>query len=210
MYHYLAESAKAAEHRASVARYANLDGQEENPGVRTLAVWAGRCGDPRAAPRTAHMEGAENVTIPNTTHVQSSTSAQTFQQIFKFFRDKLPKHDIVPQKKDPARRQGARIPAEHGADRRHGGSLAAQLQRRTDDHDAARVVPDHRRLRGRRRVGPGRGQAGQRYEFALVTPAKTIHVYMEPFVRSDYAIRLLGSVPISRPTPASSPAARAR
>ena len=27
--------------------------------------------------------------------------------------------------------------------------------------------------------------------------AKTIHVYFEPFVRSDYAIRLLGSVPIS-------------
>ena len=40
-------------------------------------------------------------------------------------------------------------------------------------------------------------KSGQRYEFALVGPAKTIHVYMEPFVRSDYAIRLLGSVPIS-------------
>ena len=42
MYHYLAESAKAAEHRASVAAYVNLDGQEKNPGVRTLAVWAER------------------------------------------------------------------------------------------------------------------------------------------------------------------------
>ena len=38
---------------------------------------------------------------------------------------------------------------------------------------------------------------GQRYEFALVKPdAKTLHVYMEPFVRSDYDIRLLGSIPI--------------
>src|SRR2546423_12092877 len=33
MYHYLAESAKAAEHRASVAAYVNLDGQAGNPGV---------------------------------------------------------------------------------------------------------------------------------------------------------------------------------
>ena len=38
MYHYLAESAKAAEHRTSVAAYVNIDGQEKNPGVRTLAV----------------------------------------------------------------------------------------------------------------------------------------------------------------------------
>src|ERR1700726_3952369 len=37
VYHYLAESEKAAEHRASVAAYANLDGQEKNPGVPTLA-----------------------------------------------------------------------------------------------------------------------------------------------------------------------------
>src|SRR5436305_501655 len=47
--------------------------------------------------------------------------------------------------------------------------------------------------------GPVAVKPNQRYEFALVSPgaAKTIHVYMEPFVRSDYAIRLLGSVPIS-------------
>ena len=45
--------------------------------------------------------------------------------------------------------------------------------------------------------GPVAAKAGQRYELALVSPVKTIHVYPEPFVRSDYAIRLLGSVPIS-------------
>src|SRR5207237_5285960 len=99
MYHYLAESEKAAEHRASVAAYANLDGQEKNPGVRTLAVWAGRCGDATCKNPERHMEGAENVTIPNATHVQTSTSAETFQQVFKFFRNKLPLHDIVRQTK---------------------------------------------------------------------------------------------------------------
>src|SRR5437763_16833078 len=96
MYHYLAQSAKAAEHRASVASYVNLDGQEKNPGVRTLAVWAERSGP--TGPEGRHMEGAENVTMPDMTHVQSATSAQTFIQIYKFFRCKLPLHDIVPQK----------------------------------------------------------------------------------------------------------------
>src|SRR5205085_4183416 len=93
------ESEKAAEHRATVAAYANLDGQAKNPGVRTLAVWAGRCGDATCSNPERQMEGAQNVTIPNATHVQTSTSAETFKQMFNFFRNKLPLHDIVPQKK---------------------------------------------------------------------------------------------------------------
>src|SRR5437899_13073789 len=96
MYHYLAESAKAAEHRESVAAYVNIDGQEQNPDVRTLAVWAERSGP--TGPEGRHMEGAENVTMPDITHEQSATSAQTFIQIYKFFRGTLPTHDIVPQK----------------------------------------------------------------------------------------------------------------
>jgi len=38
MYSYLAEGEKAAQRRASVARYVNVDGQEKNPGVTTLAL----------------------------------------------------------------------------------------------------------------------------------------------------------------------------
>jgi hypothetical protein len=48
--------------------------------------------------------------------------------------------------------------------------------------------------------GPVAVKPGQRYEFALVQPTRTIHVYMEPFVRSDYAIRLLGSAAIENYT----------
>src|SRR5437870_3658896 len=95
-YSYLNEGEKAAERRANVARYVNMDGQEKNPGVRTLALWAERSGP--TGPEGRHMEGAENVTIPDQTHVQSSTSSQSFVQIFKFFRGKLPLHDIVAQK----------------------------------------------------------------------------------------------------------------
>src|SRR5260370_37513350 len=43
-YHYLAESEKAEEHRKSVAADVNLDGQDTNPGRRTLAIGAERSG----------------------------------------------------------------------------------------------------------------------------------------------------------------------
>src|SRR5215207_6903993 len=42
--------------------------------------------------------------------------------------------------------------------------------------------------------GPVTVQSVQRYEFALVRPGlPTLHVYYEPFVRSDYTLRLLAS-----------------
>ncbi len=42
--------------------------------------------------------------------------------------------------------------------------------------------------------GPVAANAGQRYEFALVqTGLPTLHLYYEPFVRSDYTVRLLAS-----------------
>ena len=42
MYDYLTNGPMAAQRRANVAHYINVDGQSENPGVPTLAVWAGR------------------------------------------------------------------------------------------------------------------------------------------------------------------------
>src|SRR5947208_7043423 len=91
MYDYLTNGSMAAQRRANVGHYVNVDGQQSNPGVPTLAVWAGR-GQPGRS-----MDGATNVTIPNQTHVQTCTSAQSFVQFFKFLTGKAPKHDIVPQ-----------------------------------------------------------------------------------------------------------------
>src|SRR5438128_11288825 len=65
MYDYLTNGAMAAQRRANVAHYINVDGQNQNPGVPTLAVWAGR-GTPGR-----NMDGAKNVTIPDLTHVQT-------------------------------------------------------------------------------------------------------------------------------------------
>src|SRR5438105_11362364 len=92
MYDYLTNGAMGAQRRANVAHYVNVDGQNQSPGVPTLAVWAGR-GTPGR-----NMDGATNVTIPNQTHVQTCTSAQSFVQYYKFLVGHLPAHDIVPQR----------------------------------------------------------------------------------------------------------------
>src|SRR5438270_5351039 len=199
MYHYLAESAKAAEHRKSVAAYVNSDGQESNPGVRTLAGWAERSGP--TGPEGRHMEGAENVTMPDMTHVQSATSAQTFIQIFKFFRNKLPKHDIVPQKAIQLAGKALEFPQNMGlaGDTVEVWPVDFSGQRTTKAPIASFPITDGSEAGGA--WGPVAAKSGQRYEFALVKPdAKTLHVYMEPFVRSDYDIRLLGSIPIEAET----------
>jgi pimeloyl-ACP methyl ester carboxylesterase len=213
MYHYLAESPKAAEHRASVAAYVNIDGQESNPGVRTLAVWAQRSGP--TGPTGRHMEGAENVTMPDMTHVQSATSALTFVQMYKFFRGTRPKHDLVRQKGTiQLAGKALEFPQNTGlaGDTVEVWPLNVAGQRTTKSPIASVVISDASEAGGG--WGPVSATPGQRYEFALVKPdAKTLHVYMEPFVRSDYDIRLLGSVPIEEDTgkfPASSGAVMIR
>jgi len=197
MYHYLAESPKAAEHRESVAAYVNLDGQQENPKVRTLAVWAERSGP--TGPEGRHMEGAENVTMPDMTHVQSATSSQTFIQIFKFFRHRLPIHDIIAKKSVQLAGKALEFPQNTGlaGDTVEVWPVNFNGERTTKAPIASFPITDGSEAGGA--WGPVSAKSGQRYEFALVKPsAKTLHVYMEPFVRSDYDIRLLGSVPIEQ------------
>jgi lipase/uncharacterized protein/lipase (class 2) len=201
MYSYLTEGEQAAQRRESVARYVNIDGQEKNPGVRTLALWAGRCGDVTCSKPERHMEGAENVTIPNQTHVQTSTSSQSFQQIFKFFRGSLPARDIAPQKgKILLAGKALEFPQNTGliGDTVQIWPLNSSGARTTTTPLASIEITDG--TTGGGAWGPVAAKPGQRYEFALVQPSRTIHVYMEPFVRSDYAIRLLGSVPIENYT----------
>jgi pimeloyl-ACP methyl ester carboxylesterase len=192
MYDYLTNGATAAQRRANVAHYINVDGQAQNPGVPTLAVWAGR-GTPGRS-----MDGAQNVTIPNQTHVQTCTSAQSFVEYYKFLTDRRPGQDIKPQK-GPIQIAGKALnfPENSGAS---GATvqiwpLNANGQRTSTAPLASVAVTDG--STGGGAWGPVTVQAGTRYEFALVTPAlPTLHIYYEPFVRSDYTLRLLQSVGI--------------
>ena len=193
-YSYLTEGEKAAERKANVAAYVNMDGQANNPGVRTLALWAGRGAPGRS------MEGATNVTIPNQTHVQSSTSPESFLQVYKFFRNRLPKHDIVVQKRIQLAGKALEFPQNSGlaGDKVEIWPLDSNGARTTKTPLASFLITDP--STGGGAWGPVAAKSGVRYEFALVKPGKTLHIYTEPFPRSDYAIRLLGSQPLENYT----------
>jgi pimeloyl-ACP methyl ester carboxylesterase len=189
MYDYLTNGPMAAQRRASVGRYVNVDGQDQNPGVRTLAVWAGRGAPGR------HMDGAKNVTIPNQTHVQACTSAESFVEYYAFLTGKRPARDIVPQSGSIEVAGKALFFPENR------GLLGATVEVWEVDDSGARTstaplasVPITDGSQGGGTWGPVAVQAGRRYEFALVRPGlPTLHVYYEPFVRSDYTLRLLES-----------------
>jgi pimeloyl-ACP methyl ester carboxylesterase len=196
MYDYLTNGDKAAQRRASVARYINVDGQNQNPGVPTLAVWAGR-GTPGRS-----MDGAQNVTIPNQTHVQTCTSAQSFVEYYKFLTGRKPAHDIVPQK-GSIQLAGKALDFPENM-----GSLGTTVQVWQVNGNGQRIspapiasLPITNASVGGGAWGPITAQAGVRYEFALLRPGSplpTLHIYYEPFVRSDYAIRLLQSPAIEQ------------
>jgi hypothetical protein len=185
---YLTNSSSGEQRKASIGKYVNVDGQSSNPGVPTLAVWAGR-GTPGRS-----MEGAENVTIPNQTHVQTCTSAESFVEYYKFLTGAAPKHDIV-------RETGAIELAGRALNFPQNNGLAATVElwevdgvgKRVGDKPVRSVTTDDSGD-----FGPLKAVTGKRYEFALVRSGfPTHHLYYEPFVRSDYAIRLLESDAIS-------------
>jgi pimeloyl-ACP methyl ester carboxylesterase len=189
MYDYLTNGATAAQRRANVAHYINVDGQAQNPGVPTLAVWAGR-GTPGR-----HMDGAQNVTIPDQTHVQTCTSAESFGAYYRFLTGHKPTNDIVAQS-GPVQVAGKALNFPQNT-----GLLGATVQvwqvgvdgrRATTVPLASIAISDG--STGGGAWGPVTIQTGQRYEFALVRPGlPTLHIYYEPFVRSDYTLRLLAS-----------------
>jgi pimeloyl-ACP methyl ester carboxylesterase len=194
MYDYLTNGDKAAQRRANVARYVNVDGQSSNPGVPTLAVWAGR-GTPGRS-----MDGAQNVTIPNQTHVQTCTSAQSFVAYYKFLTGRAPKHDIVRQK-GTIQLAGKAMDFPENM-----GAVGTTVQVWQVNGNGQRISPAPAATFsitdssvGGGKWGPISVQAATRYEFALIRPPlPTLHIYYEPFVRSDYTVRLLQSPAIEQ------------
>ncbi len=189
MYDYLTNGAAAAQRRANVSHYINVDGQDQNPGVPTLAVWAGR-GTPGR-----HMDGAQNVTIPNQTHVQTCTSAESFRAYYRFLTGHKPAHDIVRQS-GSIRVAGKALdfPQNTGL---QGATvrvwpLNANGGRTTAAPLTSFAITDG--SVGGGAWGPVSVQAGKRYEFTVLRSGlPRLHIYYEPFVRSDFTLRLLAS-----------------
>ncbi len=183
---YLSSPARAA----NVARYVNIDGFPASAppgGVPTLAVWAGAGTPGRSIP------GAKNVTIPNQTHVQVATSAESFVHYFKFFTGRRPKWGIKRQRGHiTLAGRAVLFPQNVGVEGRTLAIYKVDARgRRTRRGPVARPA-----IRPDGSWGPVRRlKSGQRYEFALSRTTGVHHVYYEPFLRSDYLVRLLTSEP---------------
>jgi pimeloyl-ACP methyl ester carboxylesterase len=187
MHEYLATPARAA----NVRRYVNIDGRTAAtpPGdVSTLAIWAGR--------GTAGREiaGAENVTIPNQTHVQVATSAESFEPMYRFFTGHGPRRDIRPERWITLSGRAQLFPQNTGVGDRtlEVWEVSGRTGHRRWNRPLARVdIADDGSW------GPVRGiRAGAHYEFALLSEGQnTHHLYFEPFVRSSHLVRLLSSEP---------------
>jgi pimeloyl-ACP methyl ester carboxylesterase len=199
-YDYLTDSSKGAARRANVAHYVNIDGQSNDPGVPTLALWAGRRqGTMTGAITTPHMNGAKNVTIPNQTHVQTCTSWQSFQQIYDFLTGKRPAHDIVRQ---TGRLQLAGRALTFPQNQGLAGATVQVWPLKADGHRSTTSPLASLHITDGSEGGGGWGpitvQSGRRYEFAIVQTAQpTLHIYYEPFARSDYTLRLLDSAALT-------------
>lgn len=194
----------SAERATNVAHYVNIDGRTATalPGtvvgvpVPTLAIWAGR-GIPGR-----EIVGATNVTVPDQTHVQVATSAESFVEMYKFFTGHRPLTKyILPELFSFGRIELAGrallFPLNIGAP---GASVEIwKVNRdtgaRIGDNPAAVYAVD-----ADGNWGPFRAKMGQAYEFNIVREGQSDHpYYYEPFIRSDYLIRLLTSGPEGGP-----------
>ncbi len=181
-YGYLTSSPARA---AKVAHYVNIDGQANLPdAVNTLAIWAGR-GTPG---RT--MVGAQNVTIPNVTHVQCATCPESFFEMYKFFTGHEPETtDILPEPSEHIKLAGRAVlfPQNVGVTGstveiyKVNGDTGFRIHNRPEAIYAIDETGNW---------GPFKAKAGEYYEFVIVRPQSNHHFYIEPPIRDDYLIRL--------------------
>jgi len=190
MHGWLAFPARAA----NVAKYVNLDGRTAAAlpgGVPTLALWATKGWSYNS---TNTIVGATNVFIPNQTHVQVATSAESFVEMYKFFTGEDPvTKDIVPEPPGRVRLAGRAVFFPQNV-----GVLGATLEIWEVDGDTGARISHQPKatysIGSDGAWGPFKANGLKHYEFVLLREdARPHHFYFEPFIRSDYLIRLLTS-----------------
>jgi pimeloyl-ACP methyl ester carboxylesterase len=182
------------ERAAKVAHYVNIDGFPATAppgGVDTLAIWAD-------SNQGQQIQGAENIYLPDQSHVQAATSAETFAAFYEFFTGTPPTTtDVVPDEDDTVQISGEAniFPQNTGV----GGAtldvweVDAQGNRVGDEPVATDTV------HAEGGWGPFELNNDLHYEFALSREVDgtrhTHHFYQPSFIRDDDYVRLLTSEP---------------
>ncbi|MEM3512085.1 MAG: alpha/beta fold hydrolase [Candidatus Jordarchaeales archaeon] len=182
-----------APHRLKVAHYVNIDGSgglRAPRGIPTLALWSNLS--------TVHelLGAVKNIWVPEQTHTQLCTSAETFAEMYKFLTGREPNTvNIIPE--DEIQVAGRVVIFPHNTYNDINGTLHIW---ELDDETGHRVekdpvasfsitAPDGK-------WGPFNATRGTYYEFEFVRDGRPIHhIYREPFIRSNYWVTLLTSAP---------------
>lgn len=175
--------------RSRIATYTGVDGGGVSTcpaAVRCLGIWANS---------TSAIAGAErNVHLPDQTHVEVATSAESFAAQYEFFTGHQPRTTLVlPEPPGQVRISGRAVnfPANVGTE---GATLNlyevdARTGHRTTAEPRATQV-----LGADGGWGPFAVNGQQHYEFELLREGlATAHLYSQPFVRSSDLVRVLAT-----------------
>jgi hypothetical protein len=194
MQDYLNSSPQRA---ASVAHYVNIDGKTAGSppgGVRTLALWGTE--GPISQPPGRRIDGAENVDIPGSSHVQIATSPLSFAAFYKFFTGKAPRTTKIVAQTGPIEISGRALNFPFNSGLAGATVQVWPINQATGQRTSSRPLASQV-VGSSGDWGPVTVQAGRRYELTLVRTdnptAPMHHFYYEPFWRSDHLIRLLDS-----------------
>jgi pimeloyl-ACP methyl ester carboxylesterase len=176
---------------ADVAQYVNLDGTAGTSvpdGIDVLAVWA-EGNDAREFP------GATNVHFPDQAHTEVVNSPETFRAMYEHFVGEAPDFDqVVRERADEIEVEGRALLFPQNS-----GAAGATLEiHEVEPTTGARLdaSPEATFALGADGTwGPFPADGDTTYEFAVIRPTGTHHVYLQPFVRSSRWVRVLTSEP---------------
>ena len=186
------------ERAAKVAHYVNIDGQagaDLPGGVPTLALWAGR--RPPAFPPGGEIVGATNVTFPNVTHVECATCVEAFVEMYKFLAGQAPVTDkIVANTSGKIELAGRAVifPQNVGVQETGATLQIWEVDGKTGARTGSQPQATYP-IGGTGAWGPFNARSGVNYEFCLLQETFMTHYYFQPFIRSDYLIRLNTEIP---------------
>ncbi len=188
-----------------VAKYVNIDGRSpaELPGgVPTIGIWGewntagsgfNRRGDTNAQ---IGPDPANNVYFGTKSHTETATSPEAFAVMYEFLTGHAPRTtDVVPEPPGQVTIAGRAVlfPENVGAD----GTTAEVW--RVDPNTGQRIGSRPRAtfpIDETGEWGPVKVNGQWHLELAIVRPGVGVHhTYFEPFIRSDYFVRLNTSLP---------------
>jgi hypothetical protein len=180
----------------NVGHYVNMDGFPESSlpgGVKTLALWGTK--GPISTPGR-RIKGATNVLVPDSSHVQTATSAFSFKHFYKFFTGRSPKTTKILAQKGKIRLSGRDVNFPQNSGLSGATVQVWAINQATGRRQGKKPIASFQ-IGASGYFGPVTVPSGRRYEFAEVRSGfPTHHTYYQPFLRSDHLIRLLESDPL--------------